>query len=43
MTKSHEHARLLVEKSAEDEYVLERLSKDDNASSTVIGFHSKPE
>ena len=41
MTKSHEHARLLMEKSAEDEYVLERLSKDDNASNTVIGFHAQ--
>ena len=41
MNKSREHARLLLEKAAEDEYVLRRLIDDPDAPDAVIGFHAQ--
>lgn len=41
MNRSREHARLLVQKSAEDQYVLERLIGDVDAPDAVIGFHAQ--
>jgi HEPN domain-containing protein len=41
MSKSSEHARLLLEKADEDLYVLQRLSRDEGAPISVIGFHAQ--
>lgn len=41
MNKSHEHARLMLEKAAEDLYVLERLVQDAGAPEAIIGFHTQ--
>jgi len=41
MNRSREHAKLLLQKSAEDQYVLERLIGDVDAPDAVIGFHAQ--
>lgn len=41
MNKSREHARLLMEKAAEDLYVLRRLIGDPEAPDAAIGFHAQ--
>jgi len=41
MTKSHDHALLMMAKAAEDQYALEQLASDDNVSNSVIGFHAQ--
>jgi len=41
MNKSREHARLLMEKAAEDLYVLRQLIGDADAPDAVIGFHAQ--
>ena len=41
MNKSHEHARLMLEKAAEDLYVLDRLIDDTGAADAVVGFHAQ--
>ena len=41
MSKSFEHARLLLTKAAEDLYALERLWQDEQAPVSVIGFHAQ--
>jgi HEPN domain-containing protein len=41
MSKSHEHARLMLEKAAEDLYVLDLLIADTGAPDAVIGFHAQ--
>ena len=41
MTKSHDHALLMMAKAAEDQYALEQLVNDDNVSNSVIGFHAQ--
>jgi len=41
MSKSREHARLLMEKAAEDAYVLERLAGDAKAPDAIMGFHAQ--
>ena len=41
MNMSLDHARLLLGKACEDEYVLERLVDDAQAPDAVIGFHSQ--
>ena len=41
MNKSREHARLLMEKAAEDLYVLRRLIGDPDAPDAAIGFHAQ--
>ncbi len=41
MSKLSEHARVLLEKAAEDLYVLERLSQDRQAPVSVVGFHAQ--
>jgi HEPN domain-containing protein len=41
MSKSCEHARLLMVKAAEDLYVLGRLIEDDSAPLAAIGFHAQ--
>jgi HEPN domain-containing protein len=41
MNKSREHAGLLLQKSAEDQYALERLIGDLDAPDAVIGFHAQ--
>lgn len=41
MNRSLDHARLLVAKAAEDQYVLERLIDDVNAPGAAIGFHAQ--
>ena len=41
MNKSREHARLMMEKAAEDLYVLQRLVDDADAPVAAIGFHAQ--
>jgi HEPN domain-containing protein len=41
MNKSREHARLLMEKAAEDVYVLQRLVADAESPMAAIGFHAQ--
>jgi HEPN domain-containing protein len=41
MNRSREHAHLLLRKSAEDQYVLERLIGEVDAPDAVIGFHAQ--
>ena len=41
MSKSREHARLLLAKADEDLYVLERLAADSESPDAVIGFHAQ--
>lgn len=41
MNRSREHARLLIQKASEDQYVLERLIGDEDAPDAVIGFHAQ--
>ena len=41
MTKSREHARLLLVKADEDLYVLDRLAGDPESPDAVIGFHAQ--
>jgi len=41
MNKSREHARLLMEKAAEDLYVLRRLIGDPDAPDAAVGFHAQ--
>jgi HEPN domain-containing protein len=41
MTRSREHARLLLTKADEDLYVLERLAGEDESPDAVIGFHAQ--
>ena len=36
MNRSHEHARLMLEKAAEDALVLERLAGDEGAQVTEL-------
>ena len=41
MTKSHEHARLLLAKADEDLYALEQLCDDPRSPESVLGFHAQ--
>jgi HEPN domain-containing protein len=41
MSMSREHARLLMQKAAEDVYVLERLAGDAKAPDAIMGFHAQ--
>lgn len=41
MNRSHEHARMLLEKAGEDQYVLERLIDDPGSPDAAIGFHAQ--
>jgi hypothetical protein len=40
MTKSLEHALLLLEKADEDLFTIQELIKDSRSPQAVIGFHS---
>jgi HEPN domain-containing protein len=41
MSKSSEHASLLLAKAAEDVYALERLLQDEQIAVSVVGFHAQ--
>jgi len=41
MSKSSEHAHLLLTKAAEDLYALERLLQDEQVAVSVVGFHAQ--
>jgi len=41
MNMSADHARLLLEKACEHQYVLERLADDVQAPDSAIGFHAQ--
>jgi len=41
MSKSRDHARLLMEKAAEDVFVLERLAGEARAPEAMVGFHAQ--
>ncbi|MFH0981292.1 MAG: HEPN domain-containing protein, partial [Planctomycetota bacterium] len=41
MTKSRDHARILLEKAAEDEWILARTVDAPDAPLAAIGFHAQ--
>ena len=41
MNRSREHALVLMDRAADDQYVLERLAEDDQAPDAIIGFHAQ--